>query len=133
MNIPSLQFVWHCHHHVLVEPLTRPLEVRKESIRRSKHPDEVPLRLRLIRLVSGQLPSPVIETGVAYEKARAVCEKARAVYKKEWAALDKAVTAYEEAWAAYDEAVAGNLPAIMALHAAECEPDCPWDGHTIFP
>ena len=43
---------------------------------------------------------------------------------KAWTAYDKAWTAYDKARAAYDKAGAASMPAILALHAAQC--GCRW-------
>jgi len=104
------QFAWHVHHEVLVEALREPIEVRQRYIRECKSPEEQELRLRLLKPVCGELPSEVVEAGLAHGEA--------------W-------RAYDEARHAYGEAITRNLPAIEALHAIEC-PNCPWDGYTIF-
>lgn len=127
MNISSLQFGWHIHHNILVEPLSDALEVRRDYIRQYKNPAEVPLRLQLMRLVTGELPPPVIKAGANHDKAWRTYDKARG------AKCEKALENYYKALENYNKAMADNLPAIMALHTAECEPDCPWDGKTIFP
>ena len=88
------------------------------------------------------------KAGAAHDKARAArdkadaaYDKARAAYDKAGAALYKTRAAYDKARAAYDKAGAAlyktrsamtSDPVVLALHAREC-PDCPWNGHTIFP
>lgn len=120
-----LEFAWHVHHKALVEPLTEPIETRREYIRTNKPAEEQELRLRLLKPVKGKLPDEIVQAGEAYGKA--------------WAAYTKGGEAHDKAWAAYtkageacDKALETHMPAILALHAIEC-PDCPWDGHTIFP
>ena len=107
-------FAWHVHHEVLVEPLTEPIENRIAYIKAYKPRHEQATRLRLLRIVKGELPA------------------AYAARDKAYAARDKADAARDKAYAARDKADADNLPAILALHAVECEPDCPWDGRSIF-
>ena len=102
----GIRYAWHVHHDVLIEPLTEPIEVRQEYIRRYKPEHEIETRLRLLKPAVGPLPA--------------------AYAKKAWAAYDK------KAWAAYEKAWAAYAPEIEALHAIEC-PDCPWDGSSIFP
>jgi len=46
--------------------------------------------------------------------------------------LDRATARYIKAICAFDCAIQNNRGALEALHQQEC-PDCPWDGHTIFP
>ena len=118
----GIRYAWHVHHDVLIEPLTEPIEVRQEYIRRYKPEHEIETRLRLLKPAVGPLPAAYAKKAwAAYDK------KARAAYaKKAWAAYDK------KAWAAYEKAWAAYAPEIEALHAIEC-PDCPWDGSSIFP
>jgi tetratricopeptide (TPR) repeat protein len=148
-----MKFAWHIHHDQLVEPLTEPISKRRAYIKEYKPKHERPTRLRLLKVVRGKLPQPVLTAGAAYDKAWAAYDKAWAAYHKAWAAYDKARAAYDKAWAAcdkagtacdkagaaYDKALAAcdkagaaYAPAIEALHAQEC-PNCPWDGRTIFP
>ena len=119
------QFAWHCHHEVLVEPLTEPFSVRVKYIKENKPEHEQEIRLRLFKKVKGKLPSAVVKAWVAYDKAWVAYDKASAAY-------DKAGAAYVKARAAFVKALADNMPAILELHAKEC-PNCPWDGKTIFP
>jgi len=118
------QFAWHVHHAVLVEALREPIKVRQIYIRECKPPEEQELRLRLLKPVCGELPSEVVEAGLAHGEAWRAYDEPRRAYGEAW-------RAYDEARRAYGEAITRNLPAIEALHAIEC-PDCPWDGHTIF-
>ena len=118
------QFAWHVHHAVLVEPLTEPIEVRQIYIREHKPPEEQELRLRLLKPVCGELPSEVVEAGLAHNEAWRT-------YNDAWHDYGEARRASDDAWRAYGEAITRNLPAIEALHAIEC-PNCPWTGHTIF-
>lgn len=105
-------FAWHVHHDKLMEPLTEPIEVRQEYIRKHKPRAEVETRLRLLRPVHGHLPEAFVKMGEAYVKA---------------------FMAYAKVWEAFDKAYADALPAIEALHRKEF-PNCPWNGHTIvFP
>ena len=123
-------FAWHVHHDRLVEPLTEPIENRIAFIKANKPRHEQATRLRLLRVVKGELPAVYV---AAWDKAEAAWAKAEAARDKADAAWDKAVAARDKADAAWDKAYAENLPAIEALHRAECEPDCPWNGRTIFP
>jgi len=140
------QFAWHIHHEVLVEPLTEPIENRIAFIRTNKPEDEIETRLRLLKPVQGVLPVAVVEAWKAYdevwkaydevEKAYDEAEKAYDEAGKArveaWKAYVEAGKAYDEAWKARDEAWKARDEEIDALHAIEC-PNCPWDGHTIFP
>lgn len=149
-------WAWHVHHDTLVEPLRRPIQERRAYIRLSKPAEEIKIRLRLLKLVRGPVPLPLLEAWAAYRKAwaayrKAGYEKADAAYhkaalEKPWRAYenaamacDKASVAYEKAWAAYYKALTAYYKAgaacqedIERLHAEEC-PNCPWDGKTIFP
>ena len=89
------------------------------------HMDLQELRLRLLKPVEGELPEAVVKARDAYDKAWDARDKAGAAYVK-------AMDAYTKAMDAYDKALSDHADEINALHAAEC-PDCPWNGHTIFP
>ena len=137
-------FYWHVHNEILVEPLTEPVENRIAFIKAYKPKKEIPIRLRWLTPVQGELPRDVDKTGAAYDKtgaayakAGAAYDKAGAAYAKAGAAYDKAVAAYDKAVAAYAKAVAAYsmaaaMPAIEALHAVE-HPGCPWNGKTLLP
>ena len=131
---------WHIHHDVLVEYTTAPIEERIRYIQGHKPPEEVAVRLRLLKPVVGELP----ESFAAAAKSLAAAEKAITAewqaysdavqanpYVPEWAyrAARKAFAAAEKALAATRLACADE---IEKLHRNEC-PDCPWDGKTIFP
>ena len=108
----SVAFAWHVHHEILVEPLTGDgIAERRAYIEKAKPREEIATRLRLLREVRGQLPAEVVEAEQASVTAR---------------------QAYDTARQASDTALRKHMPAIEALHAAECL-NCPWDGHTIFP
>ena len=63
MRRRKLQFVWHCHHDVLLEPLTQSITERRKYIKNTKPKNEVELRLKLFKPVKGKLPKEVIEAG----------------------------------------------------------------------
>ena len=96
------------------------------------HMDLQELRLRLLKPVEGELPEAVVKAMDAYDKAWDARDKAGAAYVKAMDAYSKAMDAYDKAGAACDKALSDHADEINALHAAEC-PDCPWNGHTIFP
>ena len=96
-------FFWHVHHEVLVE-WCFDYDERDRYIRSYKPLTEQKTRLRLFRPVRGKLPKEVI----------------------------KARQALNETWQAINKALKENMLKIEALHREEC-PNCPWNGHTIFP
>src|SRR3990167_7800784 len=96
-------FFWHVHNTVLLEWCYN-YEERARYIRTNKPRNEQETRLRLFKPVQGRLPEAVV----------------------------KAHQAYVEARQAFDEVLEDNTAKIEALHAKEC-PNCPWNGHTIFP
>ena len=141
-------FAWHVHHKVLLELLTELISVRREYIKETKPKEEVPLRLKLLKVVRGKLPKEVVATGEAYLKAEEAYHKAWEAYLKAWEASDKAWEASDKAWEAYlkaweayhkageasDKAYCKHYKEIEKLHRLECK-DCPWDNkkQTIFP
>ena len=152
-------FAWHLHHDVFIE-WCYDYEGRCRVIDTDKPVGERELRRRRFQMVKGPLPADFVKAGAdfvkaraAYDKAGAAYDKARAdfvkawadfvkawadfvkagaAYVKAWAAYDKAWAAFVKARAAYDKARAKAMPALLLLHAQECQ-DCPWDGTTIFP
>lgn len=123
---------WHIHHEILLEWNTEPIANRRRYIRKYKPAAEVPIRLRWLTPVKGELPATLVKARAAEAKARAAYAKALAAYNKARPACDKAGAAYDKAWAAYAKARAAARPAIEALHAKE-HPGCPWDGRTLLP
>ena len=132
------KFAWHIYHNILVEPLTEPLKRRIKYIRLHKPKEEIEMRLRLLKLVRGELPAEVIEAGEAcLEAGKAWSEAEKAWYEAEkaWSEAEKAWYEAEKAWyeagAAWFEVLEKNKEAIDKLHREEC-PDCPWDGNSIL-
>ena len=123
---------WHIHHDVLVEYTTAPIEERIWYIQEHKPPEEVAVRLRLLKPVVGELP----ESFAAAAKSLDAAEKAYAAAAKSLAAaaksLDAAEKALDDAVKAYAATRLSCDDEIEQLHRNEC-PDCPWDGKTIFP
>ena len=145
-------FFWHVHHEILIEWCHNYNE-RAEYIRTRKSSNEQETRLRLFQPVKGKLPEEVVEAGracgearQAHNKANRAYDEAYRVYNKTWLFRGKARRAYDKAYRVYDEAervyykaeqacnkaLIKNKSKIEALHAEEY-PNCPWDGHTIFP
>jgi hypothetical protein len=137
-------FFWHVHHTVLIE-WCYDYNERAQYIRTEKPKDEQGIRLRLFQPVKGNLPQEVIEARQAEYSAGQACDKAWQAYdeacrvcnsvgeiKKTRFAYLEAQRVPVKAGQAYFEALDKHMPAIQALHEAEC-PDCPWNGHTIFP
>ena len=120
----KLIWVWHCHHDVLLEPLTEPLKNRIKFIKENKPKDEIKLRLKLLKPVRGKLPEEFIEACQKYVEARQKYDEVEQKYNEEY---DEARQKYDEMWQEY------GLQ-IEALHKKEC-PDCSWNSkrQTIFP
>ena len=145
----------HIHHEQLVEIYTEPQESREAYIRFCKPEGEHLTRLRLIGVIPDQyLPQEVLaareifrQALAADDQAWAAYDQARAAYDQAWAALNQAEAAYKQAWAALDQAraacnqaraacnqaISNNREHFEATHHLWCEPDCPWNGKTIFP
>jgi hypothetical protein len=152
---------WHYHHaQFLLEYASEIIKSRRAFIERDKDSIEVPLRLRLLKPVKGELPSALLAAHAEYQAAdakyqaawaewqaaRAKWEAAGAKYQTagaEWQAAfateyqaaeaeyHAASAKYQAARAKYQAAYRDHLPVIEALHKIEC-PDCPWNGETIF-
>ena len=138
-------FYWHVHHEILVE-WCHDYDERAKYIREDKPIQERELRLRLFQPVKGSLPQEVIEAGQAHGQALQAYDQAWQAYDQAWQAYDQARQAYDQARQArgqagqaygqarqaYYQALTNNKSEIEKLHKAEC-PNCPWNGHTIFP
>ena len=128
----DLQFAWHVHHNILMEPLTESIETRRVYIETNKAPDEQVLRLRLLKPVQGEIPVAIREAGNTYSDAYHAYNSAhliRGIAGSYYAATHRV---YADAARGYKIVLAANMPTIEALHEKEC-PDCPWNGETIFP
>ena len=105
--------ILHCHHEVLCEALTEPVENRIDYILESKS-DNPALRLRL-------MGPPIVDAAVLADaelsKADAELSKACAEWSKACAELSKADAEWSKAY---------------APHYARLYPDSPWNGKTIF-
>ena len=62
-------FCWHVHHDVLFE-YCYDYDERVAFIKEYKSKNERPLRLKLLKLIKGQLPEEIVKTSEAYRKAR---------------------------------------------------------------
>ena len=124
MSKEKTGYYWHVHHDVLIE-YSDNISERMEYIKKNKPPEEINIRLKLLKKVKGVLP-----------KACQDAYKARWEADKAWQEADKACweayKACQEAYKACQEAYKAWQDEIEALHKLEC-PNCPWDGTTIFP
>ena len=113
----------HVHHKILLEPLTEPIDNRVECIKENKPPDEVDLRLRLLRELTeeevNQLPKGFNQ---ALKEYNLVGEEYNLVGEE-----------YNLAWEKYRQDLEKYKPELEVWHKKVCVPDCPWNGKTIFP
>ena len=130
----------HLHHNWLFE-WCYDYDERIRAIKATKPASEQPLRLALFQLVAeGLLPHneqwlALQKAVVDYAKALTIFKETRDTYKKAPAAYVRERDVAEEMWAALSLATVVYLESFDAdaLHRQICQPDCPWDGHTIFP
>ena len=130
---------WHLHHDQLVE-WCNDYDERVAYIKTSKPLSEQATRLRLFQMVKS--PPAKLKPGpsaAAYNKARAVLDKARlaratrpAAYVKALSNYDKAAKVLDQEWINYKKTFFAARFELRDLHKVEC-PDCPWNGKTIFP
>ena len=123
---------WHIHHEKLYEPLTEPIENRIKYVKGNKGMNEQATRLRLMRPVKDvstlETADKALQTATtAFEKA---LDSTMAAHKKGRTGSDLTAAEENATKAFADIRQAGA--AISALHRAECEPDCPWNGASIF-
>ena len=136
MEFPEQGFYWHVHHADVLIEWCRSYKERKAFILENKADNNIDTRIRLFKPVRGTLPREVVEAGKSYHEAwKAYDEASKTAGKthdKVWKSYHEASKAYDEAWKVCEKALKNNMPAIEDLHRKEC-PDCPWDGHSIFP
>ena len=118
MDAMKIGMCWHVHHSTRLVEWCHDLDGRIAFVKAHKKPEQVKTRLKLMKMVKGELPEEVISASKAFAEAGK--------------ALAEAGKACNEAGKAFDDAILRNLPAIIKLHEEEC-PNCPWDGRTIFP
>ena len=133
--------VQHCHHEIGCEVLTEEAEARIAYILSYKPVPEQALRLRLFRPICVEdLPAEYQKAYVAWRKARAEyrkadaeCQKADAELRKAGVECQKADAEWEKARAEWRKADAELRKVYNASHSVLCkEPECPWNGKTIF-
>ena len=120
----EMKAYWHIHHKELLG-FSSNIQERIDYIKQEKSPGEIPLRLKLLKEVKGELPEEVVRAWVAYTRARVAYTRARVAYTR-------ARGVYTRARGVYIATLDKHKTEIEALHAQEC-PNCPWDGKTIFP
>lgn len=124
-------FFWHVHHEVLFEWCFSYAE-RVDYIKINKPRFEQATRHRLFQPVKGKLPEEVVKVWQVHVEAWQVLTKAQLARVKAWQVLTKERRDFDKTLQDYFETIRKNMPQIEKLHSEEC-PNCPWDGHTIFP
>jgi hypothetical protein len=134
------QYAWHVHHEILFEPLSAPLQERIDFINRSKEVGQRALRLKLLRLVKDQKTlKRLAESKGGSAKLWRQFDDAIDAASKAYVDANAHTPAYERASETAETTVltlqreaTDRVQQIDALHRQECEPDCPWNGKTIF-
>ena len=126
--------ILHCHHDVLCEVLTEPVENRIDYILQSKR-DNVALRLRLM---GPPIMDELVRADAEWSKACAEWSKAYVEWSKayvEWSKADaewsKADVEWSKAYVEWSKAYVEWSKAYEP-HYARLYPDSPWNGETIF-
>ena len=122
------RLVWHYHHRILVELTDEPIRRRNAFIECAKPQEERAERHRRLRCVRGPVPTFIVKAIEALRVAEKVIEKMPDnTLEVTWR---QAINRLTHERLALTRAL--RKKAMLRLHAKEC-PDCPWDGHTIFP
>ena len=136
-------FEWHTENYYYENRLKDFDEIKSQV----EPPWKIALRKKLFRDITDLLPPELAKAGAEWDKARAEWAKARAEWAKaraewdkagaEWAKAraewDKAGAEWDKAGAELDELVVEH--GVGRLHDEVCNsvnPDCPWDGSSIF-
>ena len=96
-------FAWHVHHNILIELLTEPIENRIKYIKKFKPKNEIELRLKLLKVVKGELPKEFVEAWQEYNEARQKDVEAWQKYNEAWQKYYEARQKYDETWQKDDE------------------------------
>ena len=151
MNAKSPSYwILHCHHEILFEPATEPIENRIAYILSDKPKAEQAIRLRAMRPIPAQvwLEYQRIEQPALAEYER-IRRQARAEYERitqptlaeylriEQPAWEEYLRITQPAWEEYrrikQQAWEEYKRITQQVHDAHCTVDCPWDGRTLFP
>src|SRR5258708_36054246 len=81
---------WHIHHEILCESLTKPIENRIAFINNNKCENEIPIRLKWMTPVLGNLPKSILKAEADWQKPYADWQKAYADRQKAEADRHKA-------------------------------------------
>ena len=122
-------FEWHTENYYYENRLKDFDEIKSQV----EPPWKIALRKKLFRDITDLLPPELAKAGAEWDKARAEWDKARAEWDKARAELDKAGAELDKAGAELDELVVEH--GVGRLHDEVCNsvnPDCPWDGSSIF-
>lgn len=122
-RLEKSQFCWHFNHDVLFQRQCDEIsiEARAQEIIRHKTPDQIDLRLALMRPIVGSIPSDILAAFDVMDNA----------YTKEMTCKadgDARLRALYSLW----RTVARSTE-LIELHNRECYPWCPWNGATITP
>ena len=129
--------VWHGHHDCdsPLEFLTESFESRLETINTvkaaSETPDQIQLRLKLFKRVTGELPESIIKAQAAWAAAWATREAQEAARVAAWEAVE-AWVAWVAAWEAGEAAGVAAREDILKLHSVQCGCDWTRDNSNIF-
>jgi hypothetical protein len=124
-DVPVGVICWHIRHKELLGITTKPLSQRVEFIRARKSKRQIPVRLRRMRPVWGELSEGLLKAAREYTRAqKAYWRKRSRTMRERWC----------DARNAWDKAVKRNQRSLRRLHDKEC-PGCPWDWDqgTLFP
>ena len=122
-------FEWHTENYYYENRLKDFDEIKSQV----EPPWKIALRKKLFRDITDLLPPELAKAGAEWDKARAEWAKARAEWDKARAEWDKAGAEWDKAGAELDELVVEH--GVGRLHDEVCNsvnPDCPWDGSSIF-
>lgn len=116
-------FCWHFNHDVLFQRCCDEIsiEARVQEIIEHKTPDQIDLRLALMRPIIGPMPDDIL---AAYDAMDDAYTK-EATSKEDY---DARLRALYGLW----RTVARSTE-LIELHNRECFPWCPWNGSTIRP
>lgn len=142
MAVIKSGLVVHVHHKDKLFEFCYDYGRRVNVIETTKSTKEIPLRLRLLRIVAeDRIPGRDSPEWQLCQKTGIVCQEAWEVSQEAWktykagVVCQKAEKAYQKTWEVSQEAEEAYLvkyaSELEALHKEIC-PDCPWDGQTIF-